>query len=83
MLEAGFDTFIDLTEAGEFPPYDIYLPGSVRYVRKPIPDHGVPRAREHMAEIQAVIDAALAGAGASTCTAAPASGAPALRSPVI
>jgi len=36
-LEAGFDTFIDLTEAGELPPYDIYLPGNVRYVRKPIP----------------------------------------------
>ena len=59
-LEAGFDTFIDLTEAGELPPYDIYLPGSVQYVRKPIPDHGLPRAREHMAEIQAAIDAALA-----------------------
>jgi ADP-ribosylglycohydrolase len=59
-LEAGFDTFIDLTEAGELPPYDIYLPGSVQYVRKPIPDHGLPRAREHMSEIQAVIDAALA-----------------------
>ena len=60
-LEAGFDTFIDLTEAGELPPYDIYLPGSVQYVRKPIPDHGLPLAREHMAEVQAVIDAALAG----------------------
>jgi ADP-ribosylglycohydrolase len=59
-LEAGFDTFIDLTEAGELPPYDIYLPGSVQYVRKPVPDHGVPRAREHMAEVQAAIDAALA-----------------------
>jgi ADP-ribosylglycohydrolase len=59
-LEAGFDTFIDLTEAGELPPYDIYLPGSVQYVRKPIPDHGVPRAREHMDEVQATIDAALA-----------------------
>ncbi len=58
-LEAGFDTFIDLTEAGELPPYDIYLPGSVQYVRKPIPDHGLPRAREHMAEIQAAIDGAL------------------------
>ena len=44
-LEAGFDTFIDLTEAGELPAYDIYLPGSVQYVRKPIPDHGLPGAR--------------------------------------
>jgi ADP-ribosylglycohydrolase len=60
-LEAGFDTFIDLTEAGELPPYDIYLPGSVLYIRKPFPDHGVPRAREHMIEVQAAIDAALKG----------------------
>jgi ADP-ribosylglycohydrolase len=60
LLEAGFDAFIDLTEADELPPYDIYLPGSAHYVRKPIPDHGVPRAPEHMAEIQAEIDAALA-----------------------
>ena len=82
LLEAGFDAFIDLTEAGELPPYDIYLPGSVQYVRKPIPDHGVPRAREHMAEILAAIDARARGAaGASTCTAAPASAAPAPWSP--
>jgi ADP-ribosyl-[dinitrogen reductase] hydrolase len=60
-LEAGFDTFIDLTEPGELPPYDIYLPGSVRYLRKAFPDHGVPRAREHMVEVQAAIDAALKG----------------------
>ncbi len=60
-LEAGFDTFIDLTEAGELPPYDLYLPGSVTYLRKSFPDHGVPRAREHMVEVQAAIDSALAG----------------------
>jgi ADP-ribosylglycohydrolase/predicted RNase H-like HicB family nuclease len=60
LLDAGFDAFIDLTEADELPPYDIYLPGSVLYVRKPIPDHGVPRAPEHMAEIQAELDGALA-----------------------
>jgi ADP-ribosyl-[dinitrogen reductase] hydrolase len=60
LIEAGFDAFIDLTEAGELPPYDHYLPGGAFYVRKPIPDHGVPRAREHMAEIQAELDAALA-----------------------
>jgi ADP-ribosylglycohydrolase len=59
LLEAGFDAFIDLTEAGELPPYDIYLPARVLYIRKPIPDHGVPRAREHMAEIQTAIDSAL------------------------
>ena len=33
LLNAGFDAFLDLTEAGELPPYDIYLPGSVQYVR--------------------------------------------------
>ena len=43
LLAAGFDAFIDLTEPGELPPYEIYLPGHVRYARKPIPDHGVPR----------------------------------------
>jgi len=59
LLEAGFDTFIDLTEAGELPPYDIYLPASAQYVRKPIPDHGVPLHAEQMSEIQGEIDGAL------------------------
>src|SRR5688500_7520308 len=59
LLAAGFDTFIDLTEAGEMPPYDIYLPGSALYVRKPIPDHGVPPDQELMAQILAVLDDAL------------------------
>jgi ADP-ribosylglycohydrolase len=60
LLAAGFDAFIDLTEPDELPPYDLYLPGSALYVRKPIPDHGVPRAAEHMAEIQSELDGALA-----------------------
>ena len=60
LLEAGFDAFIDLTEPDELPPYDHYLPASVLYVRKPIPDHGVPQSPEHMAEIQAELDGALA-----------------------
>jgi ADP-ribosyl-[dinitrogen reductase] hydrolase len=59
LLNAGFDAFIDLTEAGEMPPYDIYLPGSALYVRKPIPDHGVPRELEHMSEALAALDDAL------------------------
>lgn len=59
LLQAGFDAFIDLTEPGELPPYDAYLPQSVLYVRKPIPDHGTPQAREHMAEILAALEAAL------------------------
>jgi ADP-ribosyl-[dinitrogen reductase] hydrolase len=59
LLEAGFDSFIDLTEAGELPPYDIYLPGSVQYVRKPITDHGVPAEPALMAQTLAVLDEAL------------------------
>jgi ADP-ribosyl-[dinitrogen reductase] hydrolase len=59
-IEAGFDTFLDLTEAGELPPYDIYLPGRAEHFRRPIPDHGVPRAPEHMADALAVLRKALA-----------------------
>jgi ADP-ribosyl-[dinitrogen reductase] hydrolase len=59
LLNAGFDAFIDLTEAGELPPYDIYLPGSVSYVRRPIPDHGTPRDPAHMAQALASLDDAL------------------------
>lgn len=55
-LDAGFDAFIDLTEAEELPPYDIYLPGSVHYVRKPITDHGVPGDALIMAQILATLD---------------------------
>jgi ADP-ribosyl-[dinitrogen reductase] hydrolase len=51
LLGAGFDAFIDLTEAGELPPYEGYLPGSVVYVRKPLTDHGVPRDNAQMADI--------------------------------
>ncbi len=58
-VEAGFDTFIDLTEAGELPPYDIYLPSRAQHVRRPIPDHGVPRETRHMADILAALRAAL------------------------
>ena len=59
LLNAGFDAFIDLTEADEMPPYDIYLPGSALYVRRPIPDHGVPRELSHMAQALAALDDAL------------------------
>jgi ADP-ribosylglycohydrolase len=60
LVDAGFDAFIDLTEPGELPPYDHYLPARILYVRKPIPDHGVPQSPEIMTEILAEIDAALA-----------------------
>jgi ADP-ribosyl-[dinitrogen reductase] hydrolase len=60
LLDAGFNAFIDLTEPGELPPYDPYLPEQVYYARKPIPDHGTPRAAAQMADILATLDAALA-----------------------
>ena len=59
LLDAGFNAFIDLTEPGELPPYEPYLPEEVYYARKPIPDHGVPRQSSHMTEILATLDAAL------------------------
>ena len=52
LVAAGLNLFIDLTEPGECPAYDELLPGSVYYLRRPIPDHDVPRAVEHMREVQ-------------------------------
>src|SRR5215510_7703394 len=51
LIEAGFNAFLDLTEAGEMPAYDAYLPAGILYLRKPITDHGVPRDNAYMAEI--------------------------------
>jgi ADP-ribosylglycohydrolase len=51
LLAAGVDCFIDLTEPGELKPYDVELPLSIEYLRKPIRDHGIPAQRLHMAEI--------------------------------
>lgn len=59
LLDAGFDGFLDLTEAGELPAYDGYLPSSVRHVRQPIRDHGVPRDASHMGDVLASLDALL------------------------
>jgi hypothetical protein len=67
-LDAGIDTFIDLTEAHELEPYDALLQEEahrrgllVRYHRFPIRDVDVPR---HMAEMTKILDTiadALAG----------------------
>jgi len=61
LLAAGIDCFIDLTEPDECPTYDQMLPSGVEYVRRPIPDHGIPFQIAHMREIQLEIEAALAG----------------------
>jgi ADP-ribosyl-[dinitrogen reductase] hydrolase len=60
LLDAGFDGFLDLTEAGEVPPYENYLPEGVRYLRKAVTDHGVPRDAAYMGEILAALDELLA-----------------------
>ncbi len=48
---AGVAVFIDLTQPGELAPYEAELPAGVEYLRKPIPDHGLPEERAHMAGI--------------------------------
>ncbi len=57
LLGIGATYFIDLTQAGELPSYDQLLPPAradgryVIYVRKAIPDHGLPESPAVMAEI--------------------------------
>ncbi|MBS0364575.1 MAG: ADP-ribosylglycohydrolase family protein [Proteobacteria bacterium] len=51
LLDQGIGCFLDLTEPDELAPYSGELPVSADYLRKPIPDHGLPRQVEHMAEI--------------------------------
>jgi ADP-ribosyl-[dinitrogen reductase] hydrolase len=51
LIAAGVGCFIDLTEPGELKSYDMELPFSIEYLRKPIRDHGIPAQRAHMAEI--------------------------------
>ncbi len=65
LLEAGVTSFIDLTEPGETAPYEALLqaggngPGrEVRYVRKPLPDHGVPSTPQVMNDILEYLDRA-------------------------
>lgn len=65
LLAAGVSVFVDLTEAGECPPYEAALQAEamrlgrvVMHHRLPIPDFGVPDDAT-MAAILATIDAAL------------------------
>jgi len=67
LLALGIDYFLDLTEPGELPPYDLLLPANpprggrfIEYVRKPLPDHRVPPEPEMMAEILQHLETALA-----------------------
>jgi ADP-ribosylglycohydrolase/protein-tyrosine phosphatase len=59
LLSAGITCIVDLTMPDEMAPYDMDLPMSVDYVRKPIKDHSVPARREHMIDIQECLDYAM------------------------
>ncbi len=68
LIEAGFDCFVDLTAEGELDGYDVWLPRehgriTVRHVRRPIPDHGIPPDTATMTAILDEIDGAI-GRGA-------------------
>jgi len=60
LLDAKFDAFIDLTQPGELPDYESYLPPNVAYAREAIPDHGIPADPGQMAEIQRLLAGFLA-----------------------
>jgi ADP-ribosylglycohydrolase len=65
-LQAGVTCFVDVTEPAEMPSYESLLPFAtpdgrrVEYLREPIPDHGIPEARETMERAIGLIDDALA-----------------------
>ncbi|HEY5810955.1 MAG TPA: ADP-ribosylglycohydrolase family protein [Povalibacter sp.] len=61
LLQAGVNTFIDLTEAGELAPYASLLPAAMAtHERFPIRDHSLPMSPQHMTRILDAIQAALA-----------------------
>jgi hypothetical protein len=60
LQEAGINYFVDLTEEGELPPYRHLLPFHLKYVRCPIPDHGVPNGNAPVKRLLSDIRAALA-----------------------
>jgi len=59
LTAAGVATFIDLTQPGELASYEAELPAGVEYLRKPIPDHGLPEQPGYMAGILASLRQAL------------------------
>jgi ADP-ribosyl-[dinitrogen reductase] hydrolase len=60
LLDAGIDSFLDLTEAGERPDYARLLPSDVQVLRCAIRDTAVPSDIAQMRAIQAHLHAALA-----------------------
>ncbi|HEY6454785.1 MAG TPA: protein-tyrosine phosphatase family protein [Steroidobacteraceae bacterium] len=59
LIGAGVSCFIDLTRAGELPPYNTQLPADIWYFHLPIADHGLPVDRAHMRRIQHTLANAL------------------------
>lgn len=57
--EAGVGLFLDLTQPGELPAYDEWLPAGVEHRRFPVIDHGLPAERQQMAETLACLRQAL------------------------
>jgi hypothetical protein len=60
LQDAGIDSFVDLTEEGELPPYSLWLPKQAEYFRSPIVDTGVPNNVSETRAVLAAIHAALA-----------------------
>jgi len=66
-LDAGFDTFLDLTQAGELVPYETilraeaqnYIDRTIIYQRFPVGDYDLP-SNEQMMNILDTLDASLA-----------------------
>jgi ADP-ribosyl-[dinitrogen reductase] hydrolase len=59
LLEAGVNSFLDLTQPGEAEPYETALPVSIDYLRKPIRDHDTPASPAQMTEILGCLRTAL------------------------
>ena len=60
LQEAGIDSFVDLTEDGELPPYRHLLPQHTEYLRSAIVDTRVPNNVAQTQQLLAAIRAALA-----------------------
>jgi Dual specificity phosphatase, catalytic domain len=60
LQQAGIDSFIDLTEDGEMPPYRHLLPAHTEYLRSAIVDTRVPNNVSQTRELLAALNAAIA-----------------------
>jgi protein-tyrosine phosphatase len=60
MLEAGIDSFLDLTQFGERPEYRSLLPAGVHYLRSAIVDAQIPTDPAQMQAIQGHLRAMMA-----------------------